>query len=64
MKKYNILINKIIYVFTFLILLSCVNEKESKINTLQVKLHNLTKNVLEMNPQKVADAYQGFKKKI
>ena len=64
LKKYNILINKIIYVFTFLILLSCVNEKESKINTLQSKLLSLTQNVLEMKPKKVADAYQGFKENL
>ena len=55
---------KIIYIFTFLILLSCVNDKENKINTLQVKLLSLTQNSLEMNPQKVADAYQGFKEKF
>ncbi len=55
---------KIIYIFTFLILLSCVNDKENKINTLQLKLHNLTQNSLEMNPQKVADAYQGFKENL
>ena len=64
LKKYNILINKIIYVFSFLILLSCVNEKESKINNLQFKLLSLTQNVLEMKPQKAADAYQGFKENL
>ncbi|PDH47392.1 MAG: hypothetical protein CND37_05020 [Bacteroidetes bacterium MED-G20] len=56
--------NKIIYIFTFLILLSCVSEKQRKINSLQVKLLNLTQNSLEMNPQKVADAYHGFKENL
>ena len=56
--------NKIIYIFTFSILLSCVNKKENKINTLQFKLLNLTQNSLEMNPQKVADAYKGFKENL
>ena len=56
--------NKIIYIFTFSILLSCVNKNENKINTLQFKLLNLTQNSLEMNPQKVADAYKGFKENL
>ena len=55
---------KIIYIFTLLILFSCVNEKESKINTLQIKLLSLSQNSLEMNPQKVADAYKGFKENL
>ena len=56
--------NKIIYIFTFLIILSCISEKQRKINSLQVKLLNLTQNSLEMNPQKVADAYHGFKENL
>ena len=64
LKKYNILITKIIYFFTFLIFLSCVNEKESRINTLQYKLIGLTQNALEMKPQKVSDAYQGFNENL
>ena len=64
LKKYNILITKIIYFFTFLIFLSCVNEKESRINTLQYKFIGLTQNALEMKPQKVSDAYQGFKENL
>lgn len=55
---------KITYIFTFLLFFSCSNENASRINILQAKLENLNKNSSAMNPQKVAEAYIGYKENL
>ena len=64
LRQFKLPMIKLFNVLIFLFLLGCSNNQSERINMFRIKLANLEKSFLELNLNKVNNAYTGYKENI
>ena len=64
LRQFKLPMNKLFNVLIFLSLIGCSNNQSERIDMFRIKLANLEKSFLELNLNKVNNAYTGYKENI